>query len=157
MAGDIFSKERAAVTLTSSGSSLTNGSAGSAGTQLDCTTGGNAPEDLQGQFELTCQWVTITSIAVNTIIAELYLVPKIDGTNLPDVDVTAGSSALPVPTFAGVFVATKAPTANTDARYVSGNVQFNPLKYTAYILNRSGQTITANWTLKVVSVRAQYT
>jgi len=157
MAGSIFSKERAAVTLTSSGASLTTGSAGSAGTDLDCRASGNSAEDLQGQFELTCQWTTITSIAVNTVIAELYLVPKLDGTNLPDVDTTAGSSALPSPTYAGVFVATKAPTASTNARFVTGNVQFNPLLYTVYILNRSGQTISANWTLKEVGVQAQYT
>ena len=157
MAGEIFSKERGAVTLTSSGSSLTNGSAGAAGTELDCTSGGNGAEDFQGQFELIAQWATTTGIVLNTVVAELYLVPKLDGTNLPDVDLTAGSSALPSPTFAGVFVAVKAPSTNTDMRFISASIPFNPFKYTAYILNRSGQTISANWTLKVVSVRAQYT
>lgn len=156
MAGEIFSKERGAVTLTSSGASMTSGSAAAAGTQLDCTTGGNGAEDFQGQFELTVQWATITGIVLNTVVAELYLVPKIDGTNLPDVDLTSGSSALPAPSYAGVFVAAKAPSANTDMKFITGNVQFNPFKYTAYVLNRSGQTMAVNWTLKVVSVRAQY-
>lgn len=159
MAGDIRAKERSIVTLTSSGSSLTNGSAGAGnGTaDFDARSGGNAADDLQGQFELICQWATITGIVAGTIAAELYLVPKLDGTNLPATDLTAGSSRLPYSTFAGVFECTKAPTSNTDMRFVSANVSFNPLLYTPYILNRSGQTISANWTLKSVSVQGQYT
>lgn len=159
MAGDIRAKERAIVTLTSTGASLTNGSAAVAnGTaDFDARSSGNAPDDFEAAFELIVQWATITGITVNTAVAELYLVPILDGTNLPDIDLTAGSSALPAPTFVGVFVATKAPTANTNARFVSGAVNFNPLLYRPYILNKSGQTMTANWTLKAVSVQAQYT
>jgi len=157
MAGDLRAKERAIVTLTSSGSSLTTGSAGSAGTDLDARAAGNAADDLECAFELTCQWGTITGIVANTVIGDLYLVPKLDGTNLPDVDTTSGSSVLPAPTYAGSFVATKAPTASTNARFVSGTVYLRPNLYTAYLLNRSGQTISANWTLKVVSAQGQYT
>ncbi len=159
MAGDLRAKERAAVTLTSSGSSLTTLSAGAAnGTaDFDARSTGNAPDDLQAQFELTCQWATITSIVKDTVVADLYLVPLLDGTNLPDIDLTGGSSALPYSAYAGSFVATKAPTANTNARYVTGNVIFNPMLLRPYILNKSGQTISANWTLKAVSVQAQYT
>lgn len=157
MGGDLRAKERAAVTLTSAGASITSGSAAAAGTALDARSAGNAADDFQAVFELTVQWATITSIAAGTIIAELYLVPKLDGTNLPDVDVTAGSSVLPASTYAGVFTATKAPAPNTDAKFVSARVEFDPLLYNAYILNRSGQTMTANWTLKAVSVQAQYT
>jgi hypothetical protein len=32
-----------------------------------------------------------------------------------------------------------------------------PALYTVYILNRSGQTIAANWTLKILPCEAQYT
>ena len=157
MPGDIRAKERAVVTLTSTGSSLTNGSAGSAATAMDARAAGNFADDLQAQFELICQWVTITGIVAGVVVAELYLVPKVDGTNLPDVDTTSGSSNLPGPTYVGAFVATKAPTSNVDMRFVSGNVSFNPMLFTAYILNRSGQTMAANWTLKAVGVQAQYT
>jgi hypothetical protein len=159
MAGDIRAKERSILTLTSSGGSLTTGSAGIAnGTaDFDARSGGNAADDLQAQFELICQWATITGIVAGTIAAELYLVPKLDGTNLPATDLTAGSSRLPYSTFAGVFECTKAPTANTDMRFISDNVRFNPLLHVPYILNRSGQTISANWTLKAVSVQGQYT
>lgn len=156
MAGDIFNKERAIVTLTSSGASLTNNSAGSAGTDLDARASGNFDNDLSCNFELICQWATITGIAGNTVVAELYLIPKTDGTNAPDLETTAGSSRLPANAFVGIFEAQKAPTANTNARFISPTVYLNPLLYTAYILNRSGQTITANWTLKAVGARGQY-
>lgn len=159
MAGDIRAKERSIVTLTSSGSSLTSGSAGAGnGTaDFDARSSGNAPDDLQAQFELVCQWATITGIVAGTIAAELYLLPKLDGTNAPDIDTTAGSSRLPISTFVGVFECAKAPTANTNMRFISDVIRFNPLLFTPYIINRSGQTISANWTLKSVSVQAQYT
>lgn len=159
MPGSIRAQERAIITLTSAGASLTNLSAGAANAtaDFDARSTGNVPDDLQAVFELTCQWATVTGIAAGTIVAELYLLPKLDGTNAPDIDTTAGSSRLPYVTLAASFEATKLPTAATNARFVTGNVNFNPLLYTAYILNRSGQTISANWSLKAVSVQAQYT
>lgn len=159
MAGDIRAKERAIVTLTSSGASLSSGSAGAAnGTaDLDARSGGNAPDDLQARFELTAKWTTTTGIVAGTQVAELYLVPKLDATNLPDIDTTSGTSRLPAGTYVAAFDATKAPTSATDARFVTGAVDLFPALYTAYILNRSGQTMSANWTLKVVSAQAQYT
>ena len=159
MPGDIRAKERGMVTLTKTGASLTTGSAGAAnGTaDFDARSSGNFPDDLQAQFELVCQWATITSIVAGTIAAELYLVPLLDGTNLPDLDLTAGSSRLPYACYAGVFECQKAPVANTNMRFVTGNIAFNPLLLRPYLLNRSGQTISANWSLKAVSVQAQYT
>jgi hypothetical protein len=159
MPGDIRSKERGIVTLTTSGASLSTGSAGAAnGTaDFDARSTGNFPDDLQAQFELVCQWATVTSIVAGTIAAELYLVPLLDGTNPPDIDLSAGSSRLPYACFAGVFECQKAPTANTSMRFVTGNIAFNPLLLRPYIINRSGQAISANWSLRAVSVQAQYT
>jgi hypothetical protein len=126
MPGDIRSKERGIVTLTTSGASLSTGSAGAAnGTaDFDARSTGNFPDDLQAQFELVCQWATVTSIVAGTIAAELYLVPLLDGTNPPDIDLSAGSSRLPYACFAGVFECQKAPTANTSMRFVTGNIPF---------------------------------
>lgn len=158
MAGDIFAKERAIVTLTSTGASGTTGSAVAAGTDFDTTSAGNFPDDLFARFELTCQWATITNVIKDVVAADLYLVPKTDGTNLPDLDATSGSSTLPYNCYVGSFVCTKAPTANTNMRFVSPIIQVDmPQIYTAYILNKSGQTISANWILKAVSARGQYT
>lgn len=159
MAGDIRQKERAIVTLTSSGASIANGSAGIAnGTaSFDAKSGGNFGDDFAAQFELICQWATITGITAGTIVADLYLLPALDGTNYPDIDTTAGTSRLPYAAYAGSFEATKAPTANTNARFLSPVVTFNPLLFNPYIVNRSGQTMTSNWTLKAVGVQGQYT
>jgi hypothetical protein len=156
MAGSFFFKERAIVTLTSSGSSMTNGTAVSVGTDLDVRSAGNAAEDFIARFQLQCQWATITGIGANTVVADLYLLPKLDGTNLPDVDTSSGISNIPFAAWVGNFVATKAPTANTNMLFISPPIDLQPLLYTPYLLNRSGQTISANWTLKVVSAQGQY-
>jgi hypothetical protein len=157
MAGDILLKEQAIVTLTSAGASLTTGSAGSAGTALDCRVGGNAVDLFSALFSLQAQCATITGIVANTLFAELYLVPAIDGTNYPDVDTTSGTSNIPFTMRAGSFVAPKAMTANTNMLFQSNVVELQPVLYTAYIINRCGQTISANWTLKVVAVGGRYT
>lgn len=159
MAGDIRAKERAAVTLTTAGASLTNGSAGIAnGTaNLDARAGGNFGDDLAAIFELIAQWSSTSGISAGTIVADLYLVPAIDGTNWPDLDTTAGASRLPASCLAGSFEAVKQPTAATDTRFVSSAVALQPLLYRPYIVNRSGLTMTANWTLKAVGVQGQYT
>lgn len=159
MAGDIRAKERAIITLTSTGASLTNGSAGLAnGTaDFDARSTGNAPDDLRARFELLCQWATVTGISGGILVAELYLVPALDGTNFPDVDTTAGSSRLPASCYAVAFEATKAPTANTNMRFVSAPIDIDPLLYRPYIKNISGQTISANWTVKALTAQGQYT
>lgn len=159
MAGSIKAQERAIITLSSGIASLTNNSAGIAnGTaDVDLRSSGNFPDDLQIIFEWIVQWATVTGIAANTVVGDLYLVPSLDGTNFPDIDTTSGSSALPLAAYAGSFVATKAPTANTNARFTTAPVTLMPLLYRPYILNKSGQTTTANSTLKGVGAQGQYT
>lgn len=160
MPGNFKTKERSIVTLTTTGASLTNGSAGAAGTALDLRSAGgtgNAEGDSRMRFELVCQWATITGITKGTRVAELYAVPKLDGTNAPDVDTTAGSSAIAFTCLADVIDASKAPTANTNMRFVSRIIDAFPALYDVYVLNRSGQTMSANWSLKVVPAQDQYT
>jgi hypothetical protein len=158
MAGDFFAKERSIITLTTSGASLTTGSAGTAaGTSvLDMRASGNAADDFQAQFYFICRWTTITSIAAGTIAADLYLIPALDGTNYPSFDATSGSSRIPFACWAASFECPMAPTSATDMYFVSPLVSLPPRLYLPYILNRSGQTMTSNWTLKCVTDRAQY-
>jgi hypothetical protein len=99
----------------------------------------------------------VTGIAAGTVIADLYLVPAIDGTNFPDIDTTAGASVIPYTMLAGSFVAAKTPGVSTNAVFQSAVADLMPVLYNVYILNRSGQTISANWTLKVLAAAAQYT
>lgn len=156
MAGSILLKEQAIVTLTSTGASLTSGSAGLAG-QLDCRTAGNAADMFAALFSLTAQWATVTGIAAGASAADLYLVPAIDGANFPDIDTTGGASYVPYTMRAGSFVASKAPTAATNALFQSAPIELMPVLYNVYILNRSGQTISANWSLKALATAGQYT
>jgi hypothetical protein len=156
MAGNILLKEQAIVTLTSTGASLATGSAGLAG-QLDARAGGNAADMFAALFSLTAQWATVTGIAAGTVAADLYLVPAIDGASFPDIDTTAGASYIPYTMKAGSLIAAKAPTANTNALFQSAPVDLLPTLYNVYIVNKSGQTISANWALKVLAAAAQYT
>lgn len=159
MPGDIRAKERAIVTLTTAGASLTNGSAGvaNASADFDARSSGNFPDDFQAQFEFVVQWATITGIAAGTIVAELYLLPALDGSSFPDVDLTAGASRLPYASYVGPFEAQKIPIAATTMRFVSPMVSFNPVLLRPYVLNRSGQTLSANWSLRAIGVQEQYT
>ena len=164
MAGDIFYKERAIVTLQDRTNTTTFATAtglAAATADLDVRSAGNVAQDFYGIFELLCRWATITSIVKGTVAGELYLVPLIDGTNLPDVDLTAGASAMSTPHFAGLFICSKAPTANTDMRFATGMIPLFPALHRAYVINRSGQSITVtsgtSWQLRVVTTREQYT
>jgi hypothetical protein len=157
MAGNLLLKEQPIVTLTTTGASLTTGSAGVAATQLDCRASGNAADMFTALFSLAAQWATVTGITAGTTIADIYLVPAIDGSNFPDIDTTAGASYIPYPHRAGSFVAPKTPATNTNMLFQSAPVDLLPVLYNVYLINRSGQTISANWTIKAVAVAAQYT
>lgn len=134
---------------------MTNGSYAAAGTDFDARASGNAADDFRAQFQLTCQWATVTAIGNGTVVAYLYLLPKMDGTNLPAFDSTSGAAVLPGACYVGAFIATKAPTANTDMIFVTPTVDIDPRLYTAHLVNKSGQTISSNWTLKVISDQGQ--
>lgn len=157
MAGNILSKEAAALqTIGTTTGALTTGSAVLVGA-VDARAGGNVADLFTALFSLTAQWATITGIAAGTTIADLYLVPAIDGTNFPDVDTTAGASYIPYTQRVGSFVASKAPNANTNALFASLPVDLFPTLYNAFILNRSGQTISTGAVLKAMGAAAQYT
>lgn len=157
MAGNILNKEQAIVALTTTGASLTTGSAGLAGTQLDARAAGNAADFFAALFSLAAQFATVTGIAAGTVVADLYLVPAIDGTNFPDIDTTSGAAYIPFTMKAGSFIASKSPTANTNMLFQSSQVDLMPVLYNVYVVNKSGQTMSANWSLKVLAAAAQYT
>lgn len=155
MATNFFWATQTAITLTSTGGSTTTGSAVAAGTDLDVRSAGNASLLTDADFLLICQVATTTGIVAGIVMADLYAVPKLDGTNAPQTDLTGGSSYI-APNFRlGSFVAAKAPTANTDTYFGIVGTLLKPNLYTCYILNRCGQTISANWTLKAYATDLQ--
>lgn len=159
MSGDLYLKEDAGgvVTVTSTGASTTTGTATSAGT-VDLRAAGTTGliEDLMAVAELTVQWTTTTAIAAGTIVADLYFVPRIDGTNDANIDTTSGSSYIASNYRVGSFIAPNQPSTSTAIRFATAPFDLFPAKYNVYLINRSGQTFNANWTLKIAAARAQY-
>lgn len=72
---------------------------------------------------------------------DLYLVPSLDGTNFPTVDVT--NASLPTPSFKGSFVSTT--SGNQKDVFVLEGIPILPLRYRGYIINNLGQTLTSGW------------
>lgn len=159
--GDIKQKEQAIVTLTSSlGALINNGGGVANGTaNLDCRSGGNAAQLFAGDFELTCRWGTVTGIVSGTTVADLYLVPAEDGTNFAQTDIANATTDYLQPFhYAGSFSnALHNPSTATDYIFTLSVENLKPRLYKAYLINRSGQTYTANATLKFVGDLAQYT
>jgi hypothetical protein len=120
---------------------------------MSCVSGGNCAEAFTGQFALTCQWATVTGIAAGTDVADLYLVPSIDGTNFPAI----GTGVISPNHYVGSFICELAPTASTNMLFVSPEVDLLPRLYKAYIINQSGQTMSSSWSLTVVVDQGQYT
>lgn len=158
MAGDLKWKEGTILTLESSGGSATAGSSVLATTKLDCRSGGNAADMFAATFSLQAAVAANTGITGGvTTMADLYLVPSLDGTNYPDIDATAGASVIPFPMRKGVFMFPKIPTANTNMLFQSGECELFPVIYNVYLINRSGQTLNSGWVLKALPAMNQYT
>jgi len=123
-----------------------NGSAVSAG-DLDFTAAGsnaNLREMLFGRIRGTLKWATVTNIGAGTVIADVYFVPKLDGSNPPQIDTTAGTSFIPATYRVGELIAARIPTANTATIFDSRWFELHAEKVTVYLLNRSGQTWNAS-------------
>ena len=158
MAGNITAKEQGTtpVTIGTTSATLSTGSGVLVG-QLDVRAGGNIADMFSAIFSLTAQWASPSGIAAGTTIADLYLVPVIDGSTSPDVDMTGGASYIGFAQRAGSFVATKLPTAAANATFPTGEINLFPTLYNVYIINRSGQTMSIGAVLKAMGAAAQYT
>lgn len=151
MAGNIQAKEVAAITLEGNGGNLSTATEVEANdTTLDCRTSGNAEGAMYANFELNAGFGS--SPTVGTVV-ELYLVPALDGTNYAEVDAT--NHLLQPQCYAGAFVILKSQTA--AQRLVILGVPVQPCLYKAYVLNKSGQTMSSTWTLKAIVSYAKYT
>lgn len=132
---DIKLKAGTPQTLEASGGSITNGAAGTADdADLDNTTA-LAP---------TYTFVLLAGFGSSVTAGEdidLYLIPRVDGTNLADV----GTNVFAPEHFAGTFIT---PTTGTTARRMTvQGVGVGPYEYQAQLSNKSGQTVSSGWTL----------
>lgn len=137
MAADIKQKAGTSQTLEASGASISNNAVGAANdADLDNTTA----LGFTWSFELNAGFGSSVTAGEDI---DLYLVPKLDGTN-------AGAADTSTPLFqpghyAGTFIT---PTNGTTARRMEvQGVALGPYKYTAYLWNKSGQTVSSGWAL----------
>lgn len=145
------------VTLTSTGASVADKTASSVGV-IDLRAAGttNLAQALAAYAELTCQFTTITNITVGKVVGEFYMVPAIDATNYADIDTTSGSSYISRNYLCGTFYAHKQFVTATNYRMATAPFDLFPTIYTGYVLFLAGQTVTANWTLKMMAAKGQY-
>jgi hypothetical protein len=158
MAGSIKWQEGAPITIGTTISALTAGSGVLVG-QLDCRSSGTAgaQDAFTARFALAAAWATVPAGA-GTTMADLYLVPSIDGgVTFPDVDLTTGAAYIVFLHRFEAFVASKAPTANQTANFATRSGDLGPDVYNVYLINRSLQTISAGAVLKVQASTGQYT
>lgn len=145
MAADIKLKAGTPQTLQNAdGAAVSNNAVGTVGTDLDNST------ELAELYDFELNGGFGSSVTAGEDI-DLYLVPKLDGANLADKDT---STPLFQPShFRGTFIT---PTNGTAARRMTvEGVPLNPGKYTCYLHNKSGQTLSANWTLKAFPTKYQ--
>lgn len=150
MAGDIKRKAGATTTLVGSASSLllTTGSQTLGPTTLDNQT--NLDRNVTVELKAT---FTASPTIDNPI--NLFLVPAGDNSTYPDVD-TASSPPKIVPAcLAATFSIVKNATgAQTLTNTVYG---LEPKAYRAYVVNSSGQSLSAGWSLISYGSLDQYT
>ncbi len=84
---------------------------------------------------------------------QLYLVPELDGSNFASVDTSTPN--LPQNCYVGSFWVALAQT--TAQIMTLEGVFIGPYTYKAYVLNLTGQQMSANWTLDAYGDQDQYT
>ena len=157
MAGTLFLKEVSTYALsTSDCASLANNIATTAiGLNLDNRSSATAPNSALAIFQLQCSFNATTALSVNTDIADLYLLPAMDGSTFP----TIGTSQIAPPFQVGSFINSASTVAvSTVVTYVTDpkGVDLFPVLYKAAIVNVSGQTINSSWSLKVSLAQGNY-
>ena len=132
-------------TLEANGGAISNGAAGAADdANLDNTTELAFAYD----FELNAGFGSSVTAGEDV---DLYLVPVLDGTNEADKDTS--TPKFQDSHYRGTFIT--ANTGTTARRMTIEGVPVGPYAYKAYLVNKSGQTVSATWTLKAFPVKSQ--
>lgn len=147
MAGDQKLKVGTATTLANAnGAQMTSGQAATAGTVWANQT------NLDDEGALELQAATSTNAAAGDEV-RCYMVPKVDGANVPTTD-TSTPYINPdhyIGSFWFVSVAT------TSQRLTISGIPLQPIEYTVILVNATGKTVSTNWTLKAQGYLRQYT
>jgi len=132
-----------------SGSTLTNNN-------REAAAYNNSTElDMYADFELFVKFDT-TAPSAGDRVAELFILPTVDGTNFPEGgDGTVGDDLDPQQVLKiGVFES-RDPSTSTEERIVLSGIPLPPRDARYVIKNISGQTMNASWTLKAKPYKLQ--
>lgn len=100
----------------------------------------------------TAGWGSTSGIDGTQI--SLYLVPYLDATNIGTNPITGtAAGSFPPGTFAGSFQVEG--TGTVQYLDIQG-IPIGPYKYRAYVLNSTGQQMSANWTVDIWPETEQY-
>lgn len=107
--------------------------------------------DLYCDLELVVQWDT-SAPSAGTKIAEVYLLPSVDGTNFPE-----GSSSLtPQKSLLVATFESRNPSISATERLVASGIPLPPRDFKLLLVNTSGQTYeTSGNTLKLRPYKLQ--
>lgn len=155
MANDLFVKEVPIFTLsTSNAAALPNATLTTVvGNNLDVRNL-NATTAIGAMFSLTCQWNATSGISTGTDVADLYLLPALNGTTFSAVGT---STASPNQYVASFINSASTIAASTNVQFDTSIIELFPALYQAAIINQSGQTMTSSWSLLVAIERGGYT
>lgn len=149
MAGNLTLKQATAVTLVSSGGTVTSAAAAAA----------NGAANITNSTTLAPIWSfrlvsAAASAPVQGTTVSLYLVPLLDGSNAAGVDTS--TPYFNPNYFAGNFVWPAASAATSQRMDIDG-VPLSAYDYSAYIVNNLGQSMSSGWTLIGYPTESQYT
>lgn len=155
MAGDIFLKEVPIYFLsTSNAAALATATLTTAvGNNLDVRNL-NATTAVGVMFSLNCSWNSTSGITTGTDVADLYLLPALNGTTF---SATGTSTASPNQYVASFINPSSTITVSTVTQFDTGIIELFPALYKAAIINQSGQTMNSSWTLLAAIDRGAYT
>lgn len=138
--------------LSGQGSQLANGAAVLLGTQF-FNNGLSGGPRFFGDVELVASRSGFGAAVSAQQSIDFYMVPSVDDTNFPNVDITGG--VLPANSFKGSFLVTV--SGNNQARMGIEAIPLMPAEYNCYIKNNTGQTLTSGWYCRMSTYQEAYT
>ncbi len=141
---DLKRKTGSSQTLSASQAAVSNGAIGTLATDLNNT----SELAFTYSFELNVGFGSSVTAGSQM---DLYLVPKLNGSNLADQN--AAGAVFQPDHYAGTFVT--ATTGTASRRLTIQRVEVNPYLYTPYLYNRSGVQVSSSYTLVAYPELAQ--
>lgn len=143
-----FESGTSATLQNSSSSALSNNSQVACATTYDNGATGNL--FFYGNLRLATGFTAAPTIGN---VVELYLTYALDGTNYPDVDTSSTPPTIAPDAWVGNFIVSKSQTGSQTIDLT--NIPLKPYPLKAYLVNRTGQQMSAGFTVNIYPTREQ--